>query len=223
MVIYDAAQPVDPHVFIRGNPGRPGPAVPRRFLRLLAGVRPPAVPEGQRPAGAGPGDRRPQEPADRARSGQPRLAVALRQGAGRHAQRLRPAERPAQPSRAARLPGRANSSPPAGRSRALHRLIMLSSTYRQRSDPRTTGSARPGKPPALAVQSPAARFRVDARLAPGRLGRARSRDRRARRVDHRAPFSRAARFTASSTARTWTDCTARSTSPCPTRPAPGGS
>ena len=36
MVINDAPQPVDPHVFIRGNPGRPGPAVPRRFLRLLA-------------------------------------------------------------------------------------------------------------------------------------------------------------------------------------------
>jgi hypothetical protein len=37
MVLVDAPHPVDPHVFIRGNPGRPGPAVPRRFLRVLAG------------------------------------------------------------------------------------------------------------------------------------------------------------------------------------------
>ena len=36
MVIYDAPQPVEPHVFIRGNPGRPGKAVPRRFLRVLS-------------------------------------------------------------------------------------------------------------------------------------------------------------------------------------------
>jgi hypothetical protein len=36
MVIADSAQPVDPRVFIRGNPGRPGPVVPRRFLKVLA-------------------------------------------------------------------------------------------------------------------------------------------------------------------------------------------
>jgi hypothetical protein len=40
MVLNDAAQPYDPHVFIRGNPGRPGKAVPRRFLRVLAGAEP---------------------------------------------------------------------------------------------------------------------------------------------------------------------------------------
>ena len=37
MVMNDAQQLYDPHVFLRGNPGRPGPAVPRRFLRLLSG------------------------------------------------------------------------------------------------------------------------------------------------------------------------------------------
>src|SRR5207247_1126267 len=37
MVLNDAPQPVEPHVFIRGNPGRPGKAVPRRLLRVLAG------------------------------------------------------------------------------------------------------------------------------------------------------------------------------------------
>ena len=36
MVMNDAPQLYNPHVFLRGNPGRPGPAVPRRFLRLLS-------------------------------------------------------------------------------------------------------------------------------------------------------------------------------------------
>ena len=48
----------NPHVFIRGNPGRPGQggsaAVPQGALRPGAQ----AVREGERPAGAGPGDRR---------------------------------------------------------------------------------------------------------------------------------------------------------------------
>jgi len=37
MVMYDLPLPVEPHVFIRGNPGRPGKAVPRRFLKVLSG------------------------------------------------------------------------------------------------------------------------------------------------------------------------------------------
>ncbi len=37
MVLRDAPRPVEPHVFLRGNPGRPGKAVPRRFLRVVAG------------------------------------------------------------------------------------------------------------------------------------------------------------------------------------------
>jgi hypothetical protein len=36
MVLYDAPEPVHPHVFLRGNPSRPGPAVPRQFLWVLA-------------------------------------------------------------------------------------------------------------------------------------------------------------------------------------------
>jgi Protein of unknown function (DUF1553)/Protein of unknown function (DUF1549)/Planctomycete cytochrome C len=38
MVLVDAPKLVDPHVFVRGNPGRPGAAVPRRFLKLLSGA-----------------------------------------------------------------------------------------------------------------------------------------------------------------------------------------
>jgi len=37
MVMNDAPQPMQPHVFIRGNPGRPGKAVPRQFLEILSG------------------------------------------------------------------------------------------------------------------------------------------------------------------------------------------
>ena len=36
MVLNDAPNPTNPHVFVRGNPGRPGKAVPRRFLRVLS-------------------------------------------------------------------------------------------------------------------------------------------------------------------------------------------
>ncbi|NMF67445.1 hypothetical protein DP115_33860 [Brasilonema octagenarum UFV-OR1] len=37
MVMNDNAQPAQPHIFIRGNPGRPGPQVPRQFLAVAAG------------------------------------------------------------------------------------------------------------------------------------------------------------------------------------------
>ncbi|HEX8202050.1 MAG TPA: DUF1553 domain-containing protein, partial [Isosphaeraceae bacterium] len=37
MVLNDAPQPVEPRIFLRGNPGRPGPAVPRQFLKVLSG------------------------------------------------------------------------------------------------------------------------------------------------------------------------------------------
>ena len=37
MALKDTPQPYDPHVFKRGNPNQPGEAVPRRFLQVLAG------------------------------------------------------------------------------------------------------------------------------------------------------------------------------------------
>jgi mono/diheme cytochrome c family protein len=37
MAMNDAPQPVQPHVFLRGNPANVGPAVPRQFLEVLAG------------------------------------------------------------------------------------------------------------------------------------------------------------------------------------------
>ncbi|MBI3862483.1 MAG: PSD1 domain-containing protein [Planctomycetia bacterium] len=46
MVMNDAPQPAQPHVLIRGNAGRPGKEVPRRFLQVLAGVDGPAFQKG---------------------------------------------------------------------------------------------------------------------------------------------------------------------------------
>jgi mono/diheme cytochrome c family protein len=37
MVMNDAPQPSQPHVFLRGNPANVGPAVPRQFLEVIAG------------------------------------------------------------------------------------------------------------------------------------------------------------------------------------------
>jgi mono/diheme cytochrome c family protein len=37
MVLNDLPQPVEPYVFVRGNPGNRGPNVPRQFLEILSG------------------------------------------------------------------------------------------------------------------------------------------------------------------------------------------
>jgi len=39
MVLQDAPSPVTPHVFLRGNPNNPGPVVPRQFLEVVAGEK----------------------------------------------------------------------------------------------------------------------------------------------------------------------------------------
>ncbi|HWB11582.1 MAG TPA: PSD1 and planctomycete cytochrome C domain-containing protein [Pirellulales bacterium] len=36
MALLDAPSPVEPHIFLRGNPGRPGEKVPRQFLAVLS-------------------------------------------------------------------------------------------------------------------------------------------------------------------------------------------
>ena len=46
MVLNDATQPTQPHVLIRGNPGRPGKEVPRRFLQVLSASDAPAFKNG---------------------------------------------------------------------------------------------------------------------------------------------------------------------------------
>jgi hypothetical protein len=37
MELIDAPSPMEPHIFLRGNPGNPGPKVPRQFLQCLSG------------------------------------------------------------------------------------------------------------------------------------------------------------------------------------------
>ncbi|HEY3902083.1 MAG TPA: DUF1553 domain-containing protein [Chthoniobacter sp.] len=44
--MVDAPVPMNPHVFIRGNPGRPGEAVPRRFIQVLSGGNPQPFTDG---------------------------------------------------------------------------------------------------------------------------------------------------------------------------------
>ena len=46
MVLVDAPQVVEPHVFQRGNPGRPGEAVPRQFVSVLSGGNPQPFKQG---------------------------------------------------------------------------------------------------------------------------------------------------------------------------------
>ncbi|MSR56567.1 MAG: DUF1553 domain-containing protein [Planctomycetaceae bacterium] len=46
MVMNDAPQPMQPKVLIRGNPGRPGKDVPRRFLQVLSSRDSPAFQQG---------------------------------------------------------------------------------------------------------------------------------------------------------------------------------
>jgi hypothetical protein len=46
MVLRDLPEPYQPRVFLRGNPARPGEAVPRAFLKLLSGGEPTAFEKG---------------------------------------------------------------------------------------------------------------------------------------------------------------------------------
>ena len=46
MALEDAPTPGNSRIFIRGNPGNPGPEVPRRFLAVLAGPDPPPFTDG---------------------------------------------------------------------------------------------------------------------------------------------------------------------------------
>ena len=46
MVLQDKTEPVNSRVFIRGNPSRPGDVVPRRFLSVLSGGNPKPFTEG---------------------------------------------------------------------------------------------------------------------------------------------------------------------------------
>jgi hypothetical protein len=135
MVMNDAPRLYDPHVFLRGNPGRPGPAVPRRFLRVLSDQ-----------------DRKPFKNG----SGRLELARAIADAKNPLTARVlvnrvwqwhfgkglvtTPSDfgvRSDPPSHPELLDYLASHFIASGWSiKSLHRIIMLSSTYKQRSDPR---------------------------------------------------------------------------------------
>ena len=138
MVMNDATSPVDPHVFIRGNPGRQGAAVPRRFLRVLAEP-----------------DRRPFQKG----SGRLEMARAIADPKNPLTARVlvnrawlwhfgkglvsTPSDfglRSDPPSHPELLDYLASEFIASGWSlKTLHRQIMLSNTYRQRSEPLAQG------------------------------------------------------------------------------------
>ena len=137
MVMYDRSQLYNPHVFLRGNPGRPGPAVPRRFLGLLSGS-----------------DRKPFQKG----SGRLELAQSIADPKNPLTARVlvnrvwqwhfgkglvtTPSDfgvRSDPPTHPELLDYLASEFIGSGWSiKSLHRRIMLSSTYQQRSDPRSS-------------------------------------------------------------------------------------
>jgi len=141
MVLNDAALPVEPHVFLRGNAGRPGPAVPRRFLRLLSGA-------GRQPFQKGSG--RLELARAIADAGNPLTARVMVNrvwqwhfGKGLVATSSDFGLRSDPPTHPELLDQLAAQFMASGWSiKTLHRRIMLSSTYQQRSDPRPAGLER---------------------------------------------------------------------------------
>jgi Protein of unknown function (DUF1553)/Protein of unknown function (DUF1549)/Planctomycete cytochrome C len=141
MVMRDAPKPVEPHVFIRGNPGRPGKAVPRRFLQVLAGPKAPPFQKG---------------------SGRLELARAIADARNPLTARVlvnrvwhwhfgkglvtTPSDfglRSDPPTHPELLDDLAARFMAGGWSiKALHRQIMLSNTYRQASAPRSDAAER---------------------------------------------------------------------------------
>ena len=140
MVMNDAPQPADPHIFIRGNPGRPGAKVPRQFFGVLS-----------------PGERKPFANG----SGRLELAEAIASrdnpltarvfvnrvwqhhfGAGLVRTPSDFGTRSDPPTHPALLDWLAAAFMDQGWSiKKLHRAMLLSSTYRQQSNERPEGVA----------------------------------------------------------------------------------
>jgi len=139
MVLNDSEHPVTPHVAIRGNPNRPGKQVPRRFLKVLA-------PGGEaKPFTQGSGR------LEMARSiASPDNPLTARVMVNRIWHEhfgsglvLTPSDfgvRGELPSHPELLDYLARRFVEGGWSvKAIHRLILLSNTYQQRSDQRADG------------------------------------------------------------------------------------
>ena len=224
MVLSDAAELYEPRIFVRGNPvaaGRPrAAAVPPRPGRRPA----PAVRPRQRPARPGPGHHRRRQSAHQPGHRQPGLDAPLRRAAGLDPQRLR------HPQHARPLTPSCSTTWPPGfmqegwSLKALHRLIVLSSTYQQASfdrpdcrkvDPENRLLWRFNR---RRLDLEAMRDTLLVRLGPARRRDGRPAGGRGRRSQDHA----AGRSTAWSIARACPPSSAPSTSPAPTsRPSAG--
>jgi hypothetical protein len=138
MVLADNSRPQDAVVFLRGNPQRPGPPVPRRFLRLIS-------PDDRRPFSQGSG--RLQLALAIASRDNPLTARAIvnlvwmhHLGAGLSRTPGDFGSRGEPPSHPELLDYLASEFIDAGWSlKNLHRTILLSATWQQASDDRADG------------------------------------------------------------------------------------
>jgi hypothetical protein len=140
MVLADMATPVQPHVLVRGNPGNVGAAVPRQFLEVLAG-------DGRKPFAKGSGrlelaqaivhKDNPLTPRVMVnRIWQHHFGFGLVRTPGDFGLRGEP------PSHPELLDWLASEFVASGWSvKKVHRLILLSSVYRQTSDDNSTAAA----------------------------------------------------------------------------------
>ena len=128
-------QPGPTHLLVRGDPTRKGaevdPAAVAASARGWCSM--PAVARGRAPAGPGAVDRRPGQSAAGAGDGQPGLALPFRPGDRRDAQRLRLQRRRRRRTPSCSTGWRRAYIADGWRLKPIHRLIVLSATYRQSS------------------------------------------------------------------------------------------
>jgi cytochrome c553 len=133
MVIVDRETPVEPRVFLRGDPARPGEQVPRRFLKVLSGESRPTFAHGSGRLELAESIASPANPLTA-------RVIVNRVWQGHFGRGLvtTPSDfglRSEQPSHHALLDWLTGRFISEGWSvKVLHRRIVLSSTYRQRSD-----------------------------------------------------------------------------------------
>ncbi len=140
MVMVDRAAPREPFVFVRGNPGRPGKPVPRRSLKLLDGPDRATFKDGSGRLELARAIARKDNPLTARvmvnRIWMHHFGAPLVSTPGDFGVRSDP------PSHPELLDYLAARFVEGGWSvKAMHRLIMLSATYQQRSDDRPEGRA----------------------------------------------------------------------------------
>ncbi|WP_435011446.1 PSD1 and planctomycete cytochrome C domain-containing protein [Tundrisphaera lichenicola] len=140
MVLNDAPNPTNPRVSIRGNPNRPGKEVPRRFLRVLSGGEAKPFTDGSGRLELARAIASPENPLTARvmvnRIWHEHFGVGLVSTPSDFGAR---GELPSHPELLDFLARRFMES--GWSVKALHRLILLSNTYQQKSDLREDGFA----------------------------------------------------------------------------------